>query len=107
LAINRRSGVITSTLDLPGHRRWDAPQEKSRKALLFEANWMEALIAPSGQRAERWLHIAATHRNLKTEVFAALAAGRTLPPDLSPPLDRAGRAVVRVALRQWRATRGY
>jgi hypothetical protein len=43
---------------------------------------------------------------LKKEVFAALSAGRkTLPPDLDPPLDRAGRTVVRVALRQWQQVR--
>lgn len=39
---------------------------------------------------------------LKSDVFASLSAGKSAPIyDLSPPLDRAGRATVRVALRQW------
>jgi hypothetical protein len=40
---------------------------------------------------------------LKAEVFAALSAVRPVPwRDLPAPFDRAGRAAVRVALRQWR-----
>jgi hypothetical protein len=40
---------------------------------------------------------------LKTEMFTACAAGQTpRSPDVGPPFDRAGRAVMRVALRQWR-----
>jgi hypothetical protein len=40
---------------------------------------------------------------LKAAVFAALSSGGPPSfPDLSPPLDRAGRALVRVAQRQWR-----
>jgi hypothetical protein len=43
---------------------------------------------------------------LKNEIFAALTAGRCVAPrELLPPLDRAGRAVHRVALRQWRQIR--
>jgi hypothetical protein len=40
---------------------------------------------------------------LKSDVFASLSASRpVVPADLAPPLDRAARALTRVALRQWR-----
>lgn len=42
----------------------------------------------------------------KAAAADALRAGTRLPDDLPPPLDRAGRAVVEVARRQWRQTRG-
>jgi hypothetical protein len=43
---------------------------------------------------------------LKEELFAAWLAGQsTSPRNLPPPLDRAGRALIRVALRQWQQIR--
>jgi hypothetical protein len=40
---------------------------------------------------------------LKEAHFAALSTGQSRPPrDLPQPLDRAGRALMRVAMRQWR-----
>jgi hypothetical protein len=43
---------------------------------------------------------------LKEEIFAGLPAGPSASPrDLPPHLDRAGRALVRVALRQWQQIR--
>jgi hypothetical protein len=43
---------------------------------------------------------------LKEEIFAALPAGQSASlRDLPPPLDRAGRVLMRVALRQWQQLR--
>jgi hypothetical protein len=42
---------------------------------------------------------------LKEEVFTAEACRSAPPRDLPPPLDRAGRALMRVAQRQWQQLR--
>lgn len=42
---------------------------------------------------------------LKEEIFAAVSSQSTFPHELPPPLDRAGRAMVRVAQRQWQQVR--
>jgi len=40
--------------------------------------------------------------DLKVKAMNMLAAQTSPLPELPPPLDRAGRATVEVALRQWR-----
>jgi hypothetical protein len=42
---------------------------------------------------------------LKEEIFAAMSSQSPLPHDLPPPLDRAGRALMHVAQRQWQQIR--
>jgi hypothetical protein len=42
---------------------------------------------------------------LKEQIFAVLSAGQFTSPRDLPPLDRAGRALIRVALRQWQQIR--
>jgi len=42
---------------------------------------------------------------LKEDIFAAMSGQSASPCDLPPPLDRVGRALMRVALRQWQQLR--